>query len=180
MRLHLTSLDVTSTSSISGPMLRDIPPQPQSTPSIGSKDTGCDRVDHSAQIISPEQVMAQSPLLIDEVSCVKEEFSEVMFGEVSSTSCDMSVQLTTLQVTDVSIVAESPLQQSLCCDTPGDVPPAIPDSSLESENILNVNKILLNDLMVTKSRVIKTHGSESRGQEEAACMRVFWPMRPLQ
>ena len=22
---------------------------------------------------------------------------------------------------------------------------------------------------------IKTHGSESRGQEEAACMRVFWP-----
>ena len=26
---------------------------------------------------------------------------------------------------------------------------------------------------------IKTHGSESRGQE-AACMRVFWPMRPLQ
>ena len=27
---------------------------------------------------------------------------------------------------------------------------------------------------------IKTHGSESRGQEEAACMRVFWPTRPLQ
>ena len=23
--------------------------------------------------------------------------------------------------------------------------------------------------------VIKTHGSESRGQEEAACTRVFWP-----
>ena len=22
---------------------------------------------------------------------------------------------------------------------------------------------------------IKTHGSESRGQEEAACTRVFWP-----
>ena len=22
--------------------------------------------------------------------------------------------------------------------------------------------------------MIKTHGSESRGQEEAACMRVFW------
>ena len=39
--------------------------------------------------------MAQSPLLIDELSCVKEEFSEVMFGEVSSTSCDMSVQLIT-------------------------------------------------------------------------------------
>ena len=27
---------------------------------------------------------------------------------------------------------------------------------------------------------IKTHGSESRGQEEAACTRVFWPTRPLQ
>ena len=27
---------------------------------------------------------------------------------------------------------------------------------------------------------IKTHGSESRGQEEAAYMRVFWPTRPLQ
>ena len=24
--------------------------------------------------------------------------------------------------------------------------------------------------------LIKTHGSESRGQEEAACMRIFWPM----
>ena len=28
--------------------------------------------------------------------------------------------------------------------------------------------------------MIKTHGSESRGQEEAACTRVFWPTRPLQ
>ena len=28
--------------------------------------------------------------------------------------------------------------------------------------------------------LIKTHGSESRGQEEAACTRVFWPTRPLQ
>ena len=27
---------------------------------------------------------------------------------------------------------------------------------------------------------IKTHGSESRGQEEAACTRVFWPTQPLQ
>ena len=26
---------------------------------------------------------------------------------------------------------------------------------------------------------IKTHGSESRGQQEAACMHVFWPTRPL-
>ena len=28
--------------------------------------------------------------------------------------------------------------------------------------------------------VIKMSGSESRGQEEAACIRVFRPMRPLQ
>ena len=36
-------------------------------------------------------------------------------------------------------------------------------------------------LMLMGSKfLIKTHGSESRGQEEAACMRVFWPMRPLQ
>ena len=28
--------------------------------------------------------------------------------------------------------------------------------------------------------IIKTHGSESRGQEEVACTRVFWPTRPLQ
>ena len=27
---------------------------------------------------------------------------------------------------------------------------------------------------------IKTHGSELLGQEEAACMRIFWPTRPLQ
>ena len=27
---------------------------------------------------------------------------------------------------------------------------------------------------------IKIHGSESQGQEEAVCMRVFWPTRPLQ
>ena len=26
---------------------------------------------------------------------------------------------------------------------------------------------------------IKTHGSESQGQEEAECMCVFWPTRPL-
>ena len=32
----------------------------------------------------------------------------------------------------------------------------------------------------TKYSRIKTHGSESRGQEEAACMCVFWPTRPLQ
>ena len=28
--------------------------------------------------------------------------------------------------------------------------------------------------------IIKTHSSESWGQEEAACTRVFWPMRLLQ
>ena len=31
-----------------------------------------------------------------------------------------------------------------------------------------------------KQILIKTHGSESRGREEAACMCVFWPTRPLQ
>ena len=35
-------------------------------------------------------------------------------------------------------------------------------------------------LVILLPLVIKTHGSESRGQEEAACMRVFWPTRPLQ
>ena len=39
-------------------------------------------------------------------------------------------------------------------------------------NPITVEKTLFNG--------IKTHGSESRGQEEAACMRVFWPTRPLQ
>ena len=34
--------------------------------------------------------------------------------------------------------------------------------------------------VVLGSNDIKTHGSESRGQEEAACTRVFWPTRPLQ
>ena len=92
------------------------------------------KVDHSAQIISPEQVMAQSPLLIDEVSCVNEEFSEVMFGEVSFTSCDMSVQLITPQVSDVSVVAESPLQY---CDASDGVAPVKPDSSFHLENLFD-------------------------------------------
>ena len=35
-------------------------------------------------------------------------------------------------------------------------------------------------LWILKELLIKTHGSESRGQEEAACTRVFWPTRPLQ
>ena len=38
IRLHLTSPDVTSTS---GSMFSDIPPQAQSTPSLGKTDTGC-------------------------------------------------------------------------------------------------------------------------------------------
>ena len=32
----------------------------------------------------------------------------------------------------------------------------------------------------TETNYIKTHGSESLGQEEAACMHVFLPTRPLQ
>ena len=152
IRLHLTSPDVTSTS---GPLLSGIPPQAQSTPSLINKATDCSKVDHSDSIISPEQVMAQSPLLIDEVSCVNEEFSEVMFGEVSSTSCDMSVQLITPQVSDVSVVAESPLQY---CDASDGVAPVKPDSSFHSENLFDdatsSNKVLPNDLMITKSHIL--------------------------
>ena len=39
---------------------------------------------------------------------------------------------------------------------------------------------LLLSYVLPDAKYIKTHGSESRGQEEAACMRVFWPTRPLQ
>ena len=46
--------------------------------------------------------------------------------------------------------------------------PALEFLSLQNNNL----ELYLN--------IIKTHGSESRGQEEAACMRVFWPTRPLQ
>lgn len=155
MRLQLTPSDVTSTS---GSTLNDIPPQAQSTPSLGNKDADY-KIDHSAQIISPEQVMAQSPLLIDEaITSVKEEFSEVMFGEVSSTSCDMSVQLITPQVVnDVSVVAESPLQQSFSCDASGDMPSTKPDSSsFESENIFNIDALSNKSkaLTSTKSNVL--------------------------
>ena len=31
-------------------------------------------------------------------------------------------------------------------------------------------------VLATYIELIRTHGSESQGQEEAACMRVFWPM----
>ena len=33
---------------------------------------------------------------------------------------------------------------------------------------------------VTKITHIKTHGSESQGQEEATYIRIFWPTQPLQ
>ena len=42
--------------------------------------------------------------------------------------------------------------------------------------IIHIIHLLIDSILV----LIKTHGSESRGQEEAACMRVFWPTRPLQ
>ena len=32
---------------------------------------------------------------------------------------------------------------------------------------------------IKKGNEIKTHGSESRGQEEAACTRIFLPTQPL-
>jgi len=113
MRLQLTPSDVTSTT-----MLTDIPPQAQSTPSFNDQKIcqviDYSRIDHSIKIPSPEQVMAQSPLLIDEEG----DYSEVMFGEASSTSCDMSVELVTPQLTatDISVVAESPPHLSELCD----------------------------------------------------------------
>ena len=39
---------------------------------------------------------------------------------------------------------------------------------------------IVSAMMLANYIYIKTHGSESRGQEEAACTRVFWPTRPLQ
>ena len=52
---------------------------------------------------------------------------------------------------------------------------ALAISSHNTQEILNRVSFLK-----TKLIAIKTHGSESRGQEEAACTRVFWPTRPLQ
>ena len=49
------------------------------------------------------------------------------------------------------------------------------DSVCKSEMVL----LQYDDVYSTKW-CIKTHGSESWGQEEAACMRVFWPTQPLQ
>jgi len=108
MRLQLTPSDVTSTT-----IFTSIPPQAQSTPSLNDhrvcQVTDYSIIDHSAQITSPEQVMVQSPLLIGE--CKEDDYSEVMLGEVLSTSCNMSVELVTPQLAaaDISVVAESPL-----------------------------------------------------------------------
>jgi len=113
MRLQLTPPDATSTVHST---IYNIPPQAQSTPGMSDQRNydviDCSKIDHSAQITSPEQVMAQSPLLIDEGRCTEEdEYSEVMFREVSSTPCNMSVELVTPQLAavDISVVAESPL-----------------------------------------------------------------------
>ena len=46
--------------------------------------------------------------------------------------------------------------------------------------IINENERDIASCCIESYTGIKTHGSESRGQEEAACMRVFWPTRPLQ
>ena len=46
--------------------------------------------------------------------------------------------------------------------------------------IIKINYEVFRCMASPEYQVIKTHGSESRGQEEAACMRVFWPTRPLQ
>ena len=46
--------------------------------------------------------------------------------------------------------------------------------------LMKVNQNQKDQLKKVKACLIKTHGSESRGQEEAACMHVFWPTRPLQ
>ena len=32
----------------------------------------------------------------------------------------------------------------------------------------------------SSSHIIKIHGSESQGQEGAACIQVFWPTQPTQ
>ena len=158
MRLQLTPPDVTSTT-----ILNDIPPQAQSTPSLNDQKIcqviDYSRIDHSAQITSPEQVMAQSPLLIDEGEHTKEDdYSEVMFGEVSSTSCNMSVELVTpqLAVADISVVAESPLHHP---DLSQLSHMSKPVSSVESEDVLTVDNQAENERYskkLTKSNVLNT------------------------
>ena len=46
--------------------------------------------------------------------------------------------------------------------------------------ILILDLVVINLFMYSLPGMIKTHGSESRGQEEAACTRIFWPTRQLQ
>ena len=46
--------------------------------------------------------------------------------------------------------------------------------------ILKFDIVIANLFMHSLSGMIKTSGSESRGQEEAACMCIIRPMRPLQ
>ena len=53
-------------------------------------------------------------------------------------------------------------------------------SLLDNHSTINGNPLLKFLATPLKYQQIKTHGSESRGQEEAACTRVFWPTRPLQ
>ena len=55
----------------------------------------------------------------------------------------------------------------------------------ESDEVVSVQVMILEGIISSKIiyvviTLIKTHSSESRGQEEAACTRVFWPTRPLQ
>ena len=53
-------------------------------------------------------------------------------------------------------------------------------------SMLSLGRILTSDLVVTNlpmyslPGIIKTHSSESQGQQEAACMHVFRPTQPLQ
>ena len=57
------------------------------------------------------------------------------------------------------------------------------NSVLEAAVILHLvveERVVLAQVLSQDFVQIKTHGSELQGQEEAACMHVFWPMRPLQ
>ena len=132
IRLQLKPSNVNSTT-----ILTDIPPQAQSTPSLNDHKicqvTDYSIIDHSAQMTSPEQVIVQSPLLIGE--CKEDDYSEVMFGEVLSTSCDMSVELVTPQLAaaDISVVAESPLHHPDLSEL------SKPVCSVDSEDVLKVS-----------------------------------------
>ena len=48
----------------------------------------------------------------------------------------------------------------------------------DNSQVLFTYNIALQDggaMFLDKHYLVKTHGSESRGQEEAACTRIFWP-----